>query len=134
MNEQTIAPNAQSVCSADSIKELMEPIAAYINANQITYNDVHIIVQNLFPDEDKVRQIATYLNQNVPPLRALGLTDDKLFERTRQILTNALIQASLDMLYAKEDYDESVDYSDLDSDDFDDLDDRDWDDGDYDED
>ena len=101
----------------ETIKELMEPIKAYINANKVEINDIRIIVQNFFPDEDKVRAIATYLNEHVQALRALGLTDDKLYGRTRQILTAALEQAALIALNDKEGYDEtqdSVDYSDLD--------------------
>lgn len=94
MNEQTI-------------KELMQPIRAYIQSNKVTYNDIHIVVANLFPDEDKVREVATYLKDNYQHLKSL--TDDKLYERTRQVLTNALQSAALDVFYAKEGYEENED-------------------------
>lgn len=108
-----------------TIKELMTPIAAYIQSNKVSINDVHIVVQTFLPDEDRLRQIATYLQQHIQSFKVLE--DDKLYERTRQILTHALNNAALDVLNDKEGYNESdelediVSYSDLDEDDFGDL-------------
>lgn len=75
------------------IKDLMKPIEDYVQSNRVELNDIHIVVQNFFPEEDKVRQIATYLRENVQALKILD--DSKLLERTRQILTNALNSAAL---------------------------------------
>ena len=83
----------------ETIKELMVPIKNYINSNTIDGNDLPVIVQNFFPTDEQVAEIAKFLTQNVQQLKVL--TEDKLLDRTRQILTNALNEAAIDVYREK---------------------------------
>ena len=83
----------------ETIKELMVPIKNYINSNTIDGNDLPVIVQNFFPTDEQVAEIAKFLRQNVQQLKVL--TEDKLLDRTRQILTNALNEAAIDVYREK---------------------------------
>lgn len=81
------------------IVQIGQPIRDYINNNNVTRNDIPVIVLNHFPSDERVMQLAIFLRNNVQQLSALR--HDKLLDRTRQILQAQLVHYGEEVLNAK---------------------------------
>jgi hypothetical protein len=77
----------------EKLIELLAPIKAYILANDLDRDDIHIVVANHFPSNEELQEIANYIKANVPVAFKM-VQPDKILDRTKQILTQALEESA----------------------------------------
>lgn len=82
----------------DLIK-LLEPIKNYIMNNEVYIDDIEVIVLNHFPSNETITEISKFIQTEIKDYT--HLTEAKLLNRTRQLLTGALRERAKYIYYDK---------------------------------